>query len=110
MKKALLVLAIACSAVAQTSQRQVILTWEDLLNPAGTTYSVYRANGQCATATAFTRLASAITPKTYTDTANPGQYCYHVTAVLNAVESDPSNTAEAKVKPASPQKLNLTVN
>jgi fibronectin type 3 domain-containing protein len=110
MKTATLALVLACSAFAQASQRQVILTWEDALNPAGTTYSIYRAQGQCATATAFTRLASAITPKTYTDTANPGQYCYQVTAVLNAVESDPSNNAEAKVKPAPPTKLTVTIN
>jgi hypothetical protein len=110
MNKALLIIALVCPAFAQSATRQVVLTWEDLLNPAGTTYSIYRANGQCATATGFTRLASGATLKTHTDTANPGQYCYYVTATQNGAESDPSLPAEAKVKPAPPTKLTVTVN
>lgn len=97
-------------ALAQSATRQVVLTWEDTLNPAGTTYSIYRANGQSATATGFVRLVSGVTLKTYTDAANPGQYCYYATATLAGVESDPSINAEAKVKPNPPQKFTLIVN
>jgi len=109
MKTAISFLFFSLALFAQTSARQVVLTWEDTQNPAGTTYSIYRSNGVCANATNFTRIANNIALKTYTDTANPGQYCYYATATLNSVESDASTTAEAKVKPFPPKTLTVTV-
>jgi hypothetical protein len=90
------------------SSRQVVLTWEDALNPAGTTYSILRASGQCAGATGFVKLASGLTPKTYTDSVPPGLYCYQATATFNSLESDPA-TVETKAKPYSPSKFSVTV-
>lgn len=108
--KTILLLAIgALTLSAQPSQRQVTLTWEDLVNPAGTTYNVYRAQGQCSTTQTFVKVASGLAAKTATDTVNPGQYCYYATATFDTAESDASLTAGAKVKPGSPQKFTVQV-
>lgn len=111
MKSAILALiGIACS-FAQTS-RAVDLTWEH----SGTTtgFNVYRAAGSCAAAPApvFAKLnPAAITEKRYTDSSVvTGQvYCYRVTAIAGALESIPSNTAEAPIAPYPPNNLTVTV-
>jgi fibronectin type 3 domain-containing protein len=99
----------AALAFGQTA-RTVVVTWDDLLNPAGTAYSVYRADGPCSATPAFAKIADVAT-KTYTDTAvvTGNRYCYTVTAVLNTLESDQSNTALAAVKPFPPGKVDGVV-
>jgi hypothetical protein len=64
------------------------LTWIDTLNPAGTTYNVYRATGQCPSP-AFSRIASGLPGSSYVDaTIVPNQiYCYEVSAVSGGTES-----------------------
>ena len=47
MRFVLAMLIFASAAAAQTTHK-VTLTWQDTLNPAGTTYSVYRATGLCS--------------------------------------------------------------
>lgn len=104
------VLLSAMLASAQSSTRIVSLAWEDVLNPAGTAYNVYRAPGQCSTSSVFSMISSGITLKTYDDTGlSTGTYCYHVTATANGLESLPSNTASAKVLPHPPTKLTVLV-
>lgn len=99
----------AALAFSQTT-RTVVLMWEDTLNPAGTTYAVYRADGPCSATPPFVKIADA-TPKTFTDTGvtTGNRYCYVVTALLGEMESEYSNTAQANVKPHPPNKLNVVV-
>jgi len=106
-----LLFALIVSALALAAQsHSVTLNWADTLNPAGTTYTVYRASGPCSGSSTFSSLASGIAVKTYLDSGVAvGQYCYQVTATQNTVESDPSNQALAKVKPNAPTQLTLTV-
>lgn len=88
----------------------VTATWQDTQNPAGTTYSVYRAQGLCSGTPTFAKLATGVATKTYTDsTVTPGNYCYQVTATAGGVESAPSNSSLASVPSFSPTSLALTV-
>lgn len=105
-----LLFLLAAPLFAQTTH-SVVLNWNDTANPAGTTYNVYRATGLCSGSPAFSKIATAVAAKTYTDgTPTPGNYCYQVTATLNGAESAPSNTANPTVLPFAPQQLSFTVN
>jgi hypothetical protein len=105
---ALLVLLFAFVAMAQTTH-SATLNWTDT-NPAGTTFSVYRATGLCSGTPVFSKIASAVTVKTYVDsTVTPGNYCYEVTATCQSMESAPSNTALAPVPSFAPTGLSVTV-
>lgn len=109
MKK-LTLLLFPLFILAQIPQHSVTLNWVDTSNPSGTTYSVYRSVGLCSGTPSFSKLASAVTVKTYVDsTVTPGNYCYEVTAVLQSVESAPSNTALAPVPTFPPANLSVTV-
>jgi uncharacterized membrane protein len=109
MRIALAILILAACAAAQTTHK-VTLVWQDTLNPAGTTYSVYRATGLCSGTPAWAKLAAAVTLKTYEDsTVTPGNYCYQVTATANGMESAPSNTSLAPVPSFPPTSLQITV-
>ena len=94
-------------AIAQATAHSVTLTWTDGVNPAGTTYNVYRASGQCAVNAVFTRLATALTVLTFTDsTPTQGVWCYMETAVINGSESQPGpmlTVAFLPVPPSNPQ-------
>ncbi len=95
-------------AAAQT--HSATLTWTDTLNPAGTTYSVYRATGLCSGTPTFSKIASALAVKTYLDTTvTPGNFCFAVTATFQGVESAQSNTAGAPVPSFPPATLAVTV-
>lgn len=105
----LILLLFSFSLMGQTTH-QATLTWQDLTNPVGTTYSVYRATGLCSGSPTFSKIASAVTVKTYVDTTvTPGNYCYQVTATLNGMESPASNTASAPVPSFAPTGLNVVV-
>jgi fibronectin type 3 domain-containing protein len=105
----LVVIAAITSAVAQTQTHSVTLSWNDTLNPAGTTYNVYRADGLCSGSPVFAKIASAVALKTYKDTTvTVGNYCFQVTAVFNSIESSPSNSVNPTVGPFAVQ-LNATV-
>jgi spermidine/putrescine-binding protein len=107
----LVLLLYPTAALGQAAEpHSVTLNWEDLLNPAGTTYKVYRATGLCSGTPSFTALANGVTAKTYIDlTVSPGNYCYQVTAVYNGIESAPSNSALAPVPSWAPTKLSVVV-
>lgn len=113
--KLLLVLVIILAlfsipSSAQAANHSVTLTWVDASNPTGTTYSVYRATGLCSGTPVFSKLASAITAKTYPDTTvTPGNYCYVVTANFQGAESAQSNTVSPAVQPFAPTGLSFTV-
>src|SRR5579859_3304505 len=47
----------------------VKITWTDTINPAGTTYNVYRAAAACSTTPTLAKLTSGLTTMTYTDSA-----------------------------------------
>ena len=101
MKKflALALLLLAAPAFAQAAKK-VTLTWNDTLNPTGTTYNVYRASGLCTGTPAFTAIQSGVTVKTYVDASvTVGNYCYKVTAVASGIESAGSNTVNPVVGP-----------
>jgi len=96
--------------MAQTTTHSVTLTWTDALNPAGTTYSVYRATGLCSGTPTFSRVATALTVKTFSDTTvTPGNYCFAVTATFNSVESAMSNAVQPSVPAFAPSGLAFTV-
>lgn len=77
------------------------LRWAPSSSAAGNpslTYNVYRASSCAGT---FAKINSApVTATVYLDNQPPpGSYCYRVTAVLNGVESNPSNDAMATILP-----------
>jgi hypothetical protein len=112
MKTLLLVftMALAISRAVPAAQHSVTLAWTDTANPAGTTYSVYKATGLCSGTPTFAKVATALTVLTYADSAVvPGNYCYEVTATSGSVESAPSNTAGAPVPSFAPQSLTVTI-
>lgn len=105
-----LLILIAFTAFTQTAIHSATLVWVDTQNPSGTTYSVYRASGLCSGSPVFSKLATAVTDKTYVDsTVQPGNYCYQATATFNGVESGPSNTSSGAVPAFSPIGLQVTV-
>lgn len=109
MKTLLLAFVFSVLGWAQTTHT-VTLSWIDDRNPAGTTYSVYRAPGLCSGTPVFAKIATAVTAKTYTDmTVQPGNYCYAVTATFNSVESAQSNTVQPAVPAFAPTALQFQV-
>ena len=109
MKRLLIALVFASLAFGQAGHK-VTLTWEDALNPVGTTYTVYRANGACSGTPGYVNIASAVAVKTYDDDGvNPGRYCYTVTANYGGEESVYADPAVAQVKPFKPGGLAAVV-
>lgn len=106
-----LLLILAAVAAAQTPpQHSATLTWADQYNPAGTTYTVYRAPGLCSGSPVMAKIATALAVKTYQDTTvQPGNYCYQVTATYQGMESGPGNSAGAAVPSFAPQNLSVQV-
>ena len=108
MKIIAVLLLVVSMAFAQTTH-SVNLTWVDANNPAGTTYSVYRATGLCSGTPTFSKLATAIATKTYSDTTvTVGNYCYNVTATFNSAEGPASNLVNPLIAPFAVQ-LSVTV-
>lgn len=106
----LLTILFALALQAQPATRTVTLTWADTSNPAGTTYSIYRASGPCSGTPVFSKVATGLTAKTYQDaTLAPGNYCYVATASLGGIESAQSTSAGAVVTPFAPNGLAITV-
>lgn len=104
-----LLFVLSAIAAGQTTHA-VTLTWEDTLNPAGTVYAIYRGDGRCTQSPAMVKIAQDISVRTYTQNGVAvGNYCYHATAILNAIESLPSNAALAEVRPWSPSKLEAQI-
>jgi hypothetical protein len=99
MKLALLVFALALSALAQ-SPHSVVLKWTDGINPTATTYNVYRSPQSCAPGIMGTKINSnPITLLTWTDptVVQNTTYCYTVRAYLNSVESVDSTGVTATI-------------
>lgn len=106
MKPVLLVFLWTILAPAQ-NYHTVSLTWQDTQTA---TYNVYRAPGNCSGSPVFTRIADGVAAKSYTDLDVPvGTYCYQVTAAANGLESLPSNSVAAAVKPFPPAALDVVV-
>lgn len=111
MKNLLFVLAVSLllplALCAQT--RTVTLNWDD--NQPGVTYNVYRATGTCAAAqdSNFSKInPNPISGLTFVDSSVTfGALCYYATAEAGGLESDPSNKAEAIVRPLPPANLTL---
>ena len=104
------VLALAIAAGAQSSH-SVSLSWgaspDAGANPS-LTYNVYRAASGCTGTPTFSKLNTAsVSGTSFSDlSVSVGNtYCYEVTAVLNGLESAPSNSAPAVILPAAPQTL-----
>lgn len=96
------VLGIALNATPAICQRTVQITWQASSSAAGNptlTYNVYRAPNCAGQFLKLNALGLSVT--SYVDAAvAPGAtYCYRVTAVLNGVESAPSNPAVAVIPP-----------
>lgn len=103
-------LVLFATGVAAQGAHSVTLGWSDALNPAGTTYSVYRATGLCSGTPTFSKLASGIATKTYQDTTvTPGNFCYTVSATVNGVESAQSASVNPAVPAFAPTALSFTV-
>lgn len=84
----------------------ILLTWTDTVNPASTTYMVYKAPGACSAASVFTKVTDLpSTAKSLTDNPGAGTWCYQVTAVVGGVESEPSAPVTVTTKPAAPTGL-----
>jgi ABC-type spermidine/putrescine transport system permease subunit II len=105
-----ILLLFATPLLAQTAH-SVKLTWNDTVNPSGTTYNVYRASAACSTNPTLTKItASPISAMTYTDASvvNGTTYCFAVTAVGPGGESAFSNEAPAVIL-APPNAVTITV-
>lgn len=95
-----LAVALLAPPIASAQQSEsTYLRWTSSSDAAANpslTYNVYRASF-CSGA--FTKLNTApVTSTTYLDNQPPpGTYCYRVTAVLNGIESAPSNLATATI-------------
>lgn len=96
-------LALLTSA-ARGQTQSAYLAWTPSSDAAANpslTYNVYRASS-CAGTFAMINTAP-VTTTSYLDNQPPsGSYCYRVTAVLNGLESNPSNTAVATILPRHP--------
>lgn len=110
MKLALFLLAVSAFGSSAT------LTWTDTANPAGTQYNVWRADGPCIVAPAYSKINVAlISPKTYVDSSVlPGQtYCFAVTAVsstsLESIKSVPVVAVVPLPTSAAPSGLTVSV-
>ena len=111
MRLALLITLAAISLSAQTWNSTVRVSWKDTVNPAGTTYNIYRAPGSCAGTPAFAKLnQSPVTEKTYEDNVpTPGVYCYMARAFSGGLESVNSNTDSSENAPAEPTEFKVEV-
>lgn len=111
MRLLALVSLFASAAFAQAATHSVTLNWTDPSNPAGTNYTVYRAQGLCSGSPVFAKIAAAVSTKTYVDTSiSPGNWCYQVTATApQGIESGPSPTALASVPTFAPPQLQIAV-
>lgn len=104
---------IASAAQAASNTHSVVLAWntspDAAANPA-ITYNAYRVTGACSSTATFTKInAAPISALTFTDASvAPGAYCYYVTAVLNGIESAPSNQAAAAILVLPPGSLVLS--
>jgi hypothetical protein len=92
--------AASASAQSQSAYLDWVASASAASNPS-LTYNVYRASTCSGT---FVKVnAAPIATTSYLDNQPaPGSYCYEVTAVLNGVESSPSNMAAATVLPIQP--------
>lgn len=104
-------LALSLMAVPLPAQtHSATLAWSDATNPAGVTYTVYRAAGLCSGSPTWSKIATGIATKTYVDTTvTPGNYCFAVTATVFGMESAQSNTAGAAVPSFPPTSLQVAV-
>src|SRR5208282_4452572 len=112
------ILALMVLPVSAQAAHSVTLTWSS--TDTGVTFNVYKASGACpaaapasvATPAPFVKIASAITPLTYTDTSSnltAGTiWCYFVTEFIAATstaaaqESAPSNLAGGTIPLGKP--------
>jgi hypothetical protein len=111
VKKIFATAAIICaifaisSPVALAQSQSTYLRWAPSSSAASNpslTYNVYRAPS-CSGTFAKINAAPVSTTVYFDNQPAPGSYCYRVTAVLNGVESNPSNTATAAILPLQPR-------
>lgn len=105
-------LTISISAAAQHTATVTFTDSPDKAANPTLSYQVYRAVAACSTNPTFTKIGSTILVSPFVDsTVTVGNtYCYRVTAVLNNVESPPSNSAQGIVGIAPPTVVNCTTN
>jgi hypothetical protein len=101
----LLALCALVTTDAFAQSQSAYLRWapsSDAASNPSLTYNVYRGSSCAGT---FTKLnASPVAATIYLDNQPPpGSYCYRVTAVLNGIESTPSNNATATILPLQKQ-------
>ena len=106
---AVLTMLTPFSVEAQAATHSVQLNWTDTVNPATTTWNVYRYSGACPMSNP-TKLTN-VAVKTYTDTAvmAGATYCYTVRAMYSGSESMDSNTAQALIPVDAVPPTSLTV-
>jgi fibronectin type 3 domain-containing protein len=103
-----LVLAAAAPVAAAAPKHSIKLTWTASPD-VGSTVTIRRSTNGCAGT--FTVLISRVAASgPYTDTTLvAGQtYSYQLTAVINNLESAPSNCVTSPVVPISPSNVQLT--
>lgn len=108
MKNLITSLALLLASTVAIAQHSVTLTWTASVDTGGTV-NVYRATSACAGGgtPSFVKLQSGVVAAgPYVDsTVGAGLFCYYVTALVNGVESLPSNTAGVTIVPAPPTAL-----
>jgi len=113
MLKILLRLLLPLGLYAQTYPHSATLTWVDDANPQGTVYNVYRAPGLCIDPPRLSKIADAVSAKTYTDTTvfAGTTYCYAVRSFYNNLESGNSSLVVASIPQdvVPPTALSVTI-
>ena len=104
---AMKLLPVVLFVSAAFGQNPPILTWKDTINPAATTYTVYRAPTPCSpTPPIYAAIGAGITSKSFTDASplSPGTYAYAVSATVGKREGAKSVCVEISI-PAPPTDL-----
>lgn len=95
---------------ANAQSQSTYLRWAASASAAANpslTYNVYRA-ASCSGTFAKINAAPVAVTIYLDDQPGPGSYCYEVTAVLNGVESTPSNAASATILAVQEQPQTVT--
>jgi len=87
------------SVRASLAPHSVALTWADTQNPPGASYNIYRYQGKCwQNKYLYTNLGNVSATNYLDPTVISGKtYCFYVTAVINKLESGPSNKVRVNV-------------
>lgn len=111
MKKVLLVMLLSVAAVAQVAHTATV-SWGLPIDATSTgTITVYRGVGDCSTNPLMSEVGTPVDVNLlkYVDPITPGIYCYYVIHTENKMDSVPSTTAVAVLRPNAASGITIVV-